>query len=252
MPRTGCATAVIVLIVIALLVVMALVFSGGCAGAAASDREVTDSTYARTKLEGGTYQNEVYDELGWLNTASVASGIREFFNDTGVQPAIYLENRPDLIGDTAAQEAEAQRIFQELDLGDNAFLYVYFDNNGVDGDWTIWTGNAAGTVMDAEAQQIFEDYLTQNWFSDKSEDNVFIDTFNSTGERIMSRTTNANDVAIWIWIALGIIAAGVAIYVIMKTKRKNEAERAAETERILKADINDLQDPLLNKYNDKK
>lgn len=252
MPRAGCATAIVTLIVVALLVVMAMVVSGGVSNSGAADREITESSVARTKLEGTTYQNEVYDELGWLNPTQVANGIREFYEETGVQPAIYLENRPDLIGNPEAQKKEAERLAEELGLSDSTFLYAYFDNNGEDGDWAVWTGGAAGTVMDDEALNIFEDYLTQNWFSDKDEDDVFIDTFNSTGKRIMSRTTNANDVAIWIWIALGVIAAGVAVYVIMKTRRKHEAERAAETERILKTDIKDLDDPLLDKYSDNK
>ena len=252
MPRTGCATAFIILAVIAVLVFVSIMFSGGFGEPANAGQDITDSTYARTKLTGGEYQNEVHDELGWLNTENVSRGLRGYFDKTGVQPAVYLVNRPDLIGDGQAQLEEAQRIFNEMNLGNNAFLFVYYDDDGTDGDWTIWTGSSAATVMDDEAQQIFADYLEQNWFSDKNEDDVFIDTFTSTADRIMSRTTNANDVAIWIWIALGVVAAGAAVILIMKTRRKHEAERAAETERILKTNINDLQDdPLLDKYKDK-
>lgn len=253
--RAGCGTAVITILIVGLLILFAVVFSIGSSGAsdAANERDITDSTVARTKLEGTTYKDEVYDELGWINTSAVANGIRPFFNKTGVQPAIDLVNRPDLIGDSAGQAAEAERIFEELGLSDSTFLFVYFDNDGVDGDWNTWVGNRATTVMDSQAVQIFGDYLNQNWFSDKSEDDVLIDTFNSTADRIMSRTTNANDVAVWVWIAVGVAAAGILTVVIMKTKRKNEAEKAAETERILNTKINDLEDdPLLNKYSDKK
>lgn len=256
MGRLGCGTIVVIILLVGIFLMASMFADVGGSNAAVDERGITESTTAREKLPGSGYKNEVYDELGWFsNTNSVANNIRHFYDVTGVQPVIYLENRPDLIGNSSAQEAEAERIYKELGLGDDAFLVVYFDNDGTDGDWTTWVGNAAGTVMDSNAIQIFGDYLSRYWFSDATEDQMFENAFNNTADRIMSRTTNANDVAIYVWIALGIAAAGIAIFVIAKQRRKHQAERAAETERILKADVKDLtsdDDELLKKYQENK
>lgn len=250
----GCGSILAVIIVIAIIAFIAMVPMSDTENG--SDIEVRASTAVREKIEGHGYQNEVYDNLHWLSSPSaVASGIRPFYDKTGVQPVIYLENNPNVIGDQAAQREEAQRIWDELDLTPSDFLFVYFDNDGTDGDWITWVGESAGTVMDQEAIQIFGDYLNKYWTtSGLSEDDMFIDTFNDTADRIMTKTTTANDIWMYVWIAIAVIAAGVVIFVLMKQKRKHEAEKAAETERILKTDINNLNsdDPLLNKYNKNK
>lgn len=51
----------------------------------------------------------------------------------------------------------------------------------------------------------------------------------------------------------GSIAVLTGTYIVMKTKRQHEAEKAAETERILKTPMQDLaksseDDPLVDKY----
>lgn len=252
----GCGSVLAVLVVIAVIALLVMLPMGDTQDG--SDVEIRASTATREKIEGHSYQNQVHDNLDWLTNSgsTVASGIRPFYDKTGVQPVIYLENNPDVIGDQEAQQAEAKRIWDELELTPSDFLFVYFDNDGVDGDWVTWVGENAGTVMDPEAIQIFGDYLTKYWTTaGLSEDDMFIDTFNDTADRIMTKTTTTNDILLYVWIAIAVVAAGVVIFVIMKQKRKHEAEKAAETERILKTNINDLQgdDPLLNKYNkDKK
>ena len=260
---SGCGTmlgiGVIIIGIIFLVAIMGL--GGSCFGSDpyndAGDYQgtITESVADRVKLTGGTYQNEVYDEAGLLSsTGAVASGLRPFFEATGVQPAVYLTTSAEL-GSTMLED-KAQEIAEELNLGDNAFLFVFFDGSG---DWTTWVGYSAGTVMDPNAITIFGDYLNMYWNQDDSWDELLVDTFTSTGERIMSRTTNANDAAqsfwensTWIWVAVAIIAAGVVIIIVMRKRREHEAAKAAETERILKADIKDLNDDLLDKYSDKK
>lgn len=218
------------------------------------DTEVTPSTYARQKLTGtGGYRSMVTDEIDWFSRPSrVADGLRAFYDATGVQPVVYLENRPDLIGDTDAQDAETERIFDALDLGTNDFLFVYFDDDGTDGDWMTRIGNTAGTVMDQEAVRIFGDYLERYWYSDVSEEDLFIRTYQDTAKRIMSRTTNSDDVVVWALIALIAATAAIFITALIRARRRAERERAEETARILGVPLEDLadNDPLLRKYTD--
>lgn len=253
--RAGCGTVIAVIVLVGILV-FASMFSTVGESSAADSNGITESTYARQKIDGAGYENQVHDNLRWFsNSGSLANQLKHFYDMTGVQPVIVLENRPDLIGDPAAQEEEAHKLFQELGLSDGSFLFVYFDDNGQDGDWRTWVGNSAATVMDSEAIQIFGDYLNKYWSSNMNEDELFARTFNDTADRIMSRTTNSNDVAIWVWIAVGVIGAGIAIFFIAKQRRQHEAARAAETERILKADVKDItndDDELLKKYQDQK
>lgn len=260
---SGCGTILGIGIVILGIILMIAMFSfgGSCIGGedeyygGSSTGTITESVADRTKLTGYTYENEVFDPAGLLSsTGAVASGLRPFFEETGVQPAVYMTTS-EALGDTMLED-QAQSIFEELGLADNAFLFIYFEGGG---DWTTWVGSAAGTVMDPNAITIFGDYLAMYYGQGNSWDELLVNTFTSTGERIMSRTTNSNDVAkefwansTWIWVAVAIIAAGVVVIFIMRKKRANEAAKAAETERILKADIKDLNDDLLDKYSDKK
>lgn len=98
-------------------------------------------------------------------------------------------------------------------------------------------GKQVSSVMDAEAVEIFWAYVDNNWYSDKSTDDMFVDIFNSTADRIMTKSTTGNDVAKTGLLVALVVVGAIGILVIMKTRRRHEAERNAETERILNADI---------------
>lgn len=250
-PRLGCGCGTVISLVVLLMFVG--LFVGVLLAAGEDSDPITPSTFEREKLVGSGYRNMVYDEIDWFQRPDrVAREIKHFYDKTGVQPVICLENRPDLIGDTEAQDEEMLRIFDRLGLDQDDFLFVYFDNDGTDGDWRTRVGNSAGTVMDDEAIQIFGDYLNKHWYSDADEEDLFIRTFNDTADRIMVRTTTQNDVHRIIWVVVAVIAATGAIVIIMRLKRKHDKAEAEETERILKTKLSDFDDdPLLNKYQNK-
>lgn len=80
---------------------------------------------------------------------------------------------------------------------------------------------------------------------------VFKTTLNLEELKVKREKLNARNFEIQL--LGGSIAVLTGIYIVMKTKRQHEAEKAAETERILKTPMQDLaksseNDPLVDKY----
>lgn len=200
----------------------------------------------------------VVDELYWFdNVNSAGNKLRNFYDETGIQPYIYLRAYDSSLTTNQAKEEYALSLFDELGLAENTFLYVYFAEEDTDNDvgyMCYVNGKMVDSIMDDEAIDIFWGYIDAYWYTDMSTDEMFRDVFNKTASIIMKRSTTATDVFIVIAIGAAIIGTLFAIYMIMKTKRKHEAEKAKETERILSTPMQDLvkgseSDPLVNKYN---
>ena len=109
-------------------------------------------------------------------------------------------------------------------------------------------GLQTGSVMDAEAVNIFKAYLDEYWYDENlTMDDVFVKTFDSTATRIMTKTTTSNDVKKYVLIA---VAAGVVVFGVVKVvklKHKRAKEEAEETERILNTPMENLVDDELKK-----
>lgn len=86
-----------------------------------------------------------------------------------------------------------------------------------------------------------------------STDEMFETIYTKTANIIMEKSKTMADVLVTLIVFAGSIAVLTGIYIVMKTKRQHEAEKAAETERILKTPMQDLaksseNDPLVDKY----
>lgn len=218
----------------------------------------------RHKIESvGAFNNNcVVDELGWINNPSkFASNLKSFWNETGVQPFIYLKAYdPSLVSDDQKYEYAVDYYDNNISA-ENVFLYVYFeeeDPNEV-GYMAYVNGLQTSQVMDAEAVDIFWGYFDSYWYSWDADDTdgMFVQTFNKTASVIMREPTNAFDVLKTIFLIAGIVVVICAFIALIVTKRKAEAERAAETERILSTPMQDLvgeseseADRLAQKYED--
>ena len=135
-------------------------------------------------------------------------------------------------------------------------MFTYFAEADTDGDvgyMCYVNGKQITSVMDSEAVDIFWAYVDNNWYSDKSTDDMFVDIFNSTAKRIMTKTATGADVGVKFGIVAIIVAVIIGIIVVMKIRRKHEKEKAEETEHILKTDISSLgsDDSLADKYTKK-
>lgn len=248
--NTGCA---VLIGMIALMMVIVMVLSmctaiGGSSG-------IPASTVNREKVETGVaYQNDcIIDELDWFdNISSTSRELQEFYNETGIQPYIYLKAYDSSLETDAEKEAYALQWYEDNIDNEGTFLYMYFAEENQDGDvgyMCYVNGMQITTVMDAEAIDIFWAYLDSYWLTSMSTDDVFVKTFTKTADRIMDKSTTGADIGLWVVIGTVIIAAGVIVIRVMKTKRQHEKEKNEETERILNTPLgNTVTDDLADKY----
>lgn len=243
-------------IVVIILSVVASMFSGA-SGGSGSLSGVPASTAAREKLDiNKSYQtNVVYDELGWIDTSRVSRKLKEFYDKTGIQPALALfDYIPGVTGNESAGEQYAAEWYDDNVEGEGALLLAYFDTGTDEEGWAyLIYGDATKSVMDAEAEDIFWSFYDRYWTDTSIELNdAYPAIFNQTAARIMQRTTTDKDVVKVGLTVVAIVVLGGAVLLIMKTKRKHDAERAAETERILNSNLRDEseRDPLLDRYSD--
>lgn len=249
--------AVILIILAVVLVVCSGMPSGKGVKANGTNRE-------RLELGYGYDSDNVVDELGWLSSeATVSRGLRKFYDATGVTPYVALVSRPDVtLAGPEAENGYAEEQFGELCATEGAVLFMYFDSGveGEDGNGYLVIGKQAGPIMDAEAIEIFWNYADQLWYEDISEDDMFVQMFNKTAGRIMQRTTTGADVANRFLVVLAIACGTAGVVLIIRCARRAQAERAAETERILstplkhmadaESDGEESGDDLLDKYSD--
>lgn len=220
-----------------------------------SNNSIPASTINREKVNTGVaYQNDcIIDELGWIdNKNKTSKELQSFYNETGIQPYIVLLDYNEELLTNNDKIEYAEKWYEKNINNEGTFLYMYFAEEDTDNDLGYMcyvNGKQITSVMDSEAIEIFWNYLDNNWYKAISMDDVFINTFNSTAKRIMTKTTTGTDIINKAMIVVIVITVSGSIIIIMKRKRKNEAEKAAETERILKTPLNNNKDDdLLNKY----
>lgn len=221
--------------------------------------KVPASTYNREKVNTGVaFQNDcIVDEVGWFdNITKTERRLQDFYNKTGIQPYIVLHAYDPELTTDAEKEQYANEYYENNIDNEGTFLFMYFAEADTDRDvgyMCYVNGKQITSVMDSEAVDIFWAYVDNNWYSDKSTDDMFVDIFNSTAKRIMTKTATGADVGVKFGIVAIIVAIIIGIIVVMKTRRKHEKEKAEETERILKTDISSLgsDDSLADKYTKK-
>ena len=240
---------VILLIFIGILLGMFSSFGGG------SSTDIPASSYNREKLDSGNgYINDcIYDELGWFdNVSRTESRLKDFYEETGVQPYIMLLDYIPGVDSDSQKEEYARQLYEENIDNESTFLYVYFaEENESESDdpgyMCYVNGIQVSSVMDAEALDIFWAYLDKYWYTDMSTDDMFVKIFNSTADTIMTKSTTSKDVAKYVLI---VAAAGVVVFGVVKVvklKHKRAKEEAEETERILNTPMENLVDEELKK-----
>lgn len=237
-----CATIIVVFAVIFIFAIYAL-FS--------SYRYDTSSgsTIVREKLESGNgFMNDcIEDELGWFENENKAEAeLKKFWEETGVQPYIYLKDYDAGLQTDADKEAWATDYYTSEFSSkgrEDICLYVYFadaDTEGTVGYMTLTEGFQAATVMDSEAESILYSNIDSYWYQDITMNEVFANSFEKTGQRIMKVGKTVEEAkADFMKAIAGMVAAfaaivvGVIAYKNAAEKRLREKEKEEATERMI-------------------
>lgn len=212
------------------------------------------STVNRKKLENPVaYTNNcIVDELGWIeNPQKLSKELQGFYKKTGIQPYIVLEDYDSSLTTDAEKEAYANEYYHTQIDNEGTFLYMYFaePNDSDVGYMAYVNGKSVTSVMDAEAVNIFWNYLDRYWVDENlTMTDVFAKTFEKTADTIMTKSTTGKDIVKYVLILTVVISIGVVIYILRQQKRKLEKERAEETERILNTPLDNDTEDLKNKY----
>lgn len=217
---TGCSIAVLAAVVIIVLAVI----SGG---ASCSSSSVRTSTVDREPLPAGAVQETAHytDDGGWIsNPSQLEAGMRRFYEETGVQPYLYILPN----GTTASTQdlqSRAQELYGQLFSDEAHFLLVFCDNDAGSYACGYWIGAQAESVLDDEAVTIFAQYLDRYYYDTSlSEEELFSETYASTADRIME-VTPSPAVPIAACVVVVAVVGGVVVIVRHRTKAKAEEQR---------------------------
>ena len=186
------------------------------------------------------------------NETAMESKLKHFHDKTGVQPVIISNTYNNNINSNDDAFNWAVDYYDNNIDREDCLVLVYFDAYDIDdeGYSALVTGHQVDSIMDSDAIEIFWGYFDRYWNSDATWDDMFVQTFNSTADTIMTVHKTTGDV-VFIVVALFIaIIVGVVIVAVVIQKRKQAKEKAESDERILNADLSKsvTDDPLLQEY----
>lgn len=227
----GCGCIVMAGIVVFLLAVVLVLFSGG---SCSSGGGIDASTHERQALPASAVVETGYftdEDGGWVSNASqLESGLRAFYRDTGAQPYVYILQNGAETSVQALSERAAQ-LYDELFSDEGHFLLVFCD----DGNGSYNCGYAAGaqaqTVMDDEAVGILADCLAR-YYADYSlsEEQIFSKAFEDTGARIM---TVAQSPVVPVVACLAVVAVAALAFAAFRTHQKRKERESQHVEQVL-------------------
>lgn len=235
-----------------LFAVLFMIFANGRASS------IAPSTTQRERVDTkNAYISDcIEDEIGWIdNEKRLSSDLKYFYEKTGCQPYIILKEYDSSMKTDRDREEWSQNYYDNNFVeNQNVVLYTYFCDEYDEGYGhdTLFVGTESGIVMDAEAQEIFWNYLDYDWdtWDVNDNDGMFADVFEKTADRIMTVTTTSNDVKQTLIIAVIVISVVIGCIILVSKKFKRDKEKAQETIDILNAplDMSSPTDELADKY----
>ena len=254
----GCLGIVVAFIILGLISALATTLIPSCSTDYA---EQGASTVVREPLPAGSVHKTAYytDEDGdWIHDASeLESGLRAFYDKTGVQPYVYI-----LPNGTTASVSQltsaAERAYDQLFDDEGHFLLVFCDDGNASYNCGYASGSLAAQVMDSEAIDILSEQIERayNDYS-LSEEEIFSEAFSRTADLIMGaaerQQTSDTMAKVGLAVVAVVVIGGIA-YVVIKRRRDAEEARRKQAEEILNTPLekfgdDDIED-LADKYED--
>jgi hypothetical protein len=174
------------------------------------------------------------DDAGWIgNETQLLSGMKHFYEKTGVQPYLYITDNINGSNSPTSEDlkAFANSKYDELFTDEAHLLLVFFEygSNSQYMDWYV-TGTQAKQVIDTEAGDILLDYLDRYYYQNMSDEEFFSKSFSDAADRIMEVTTSP-----WIpvLIVLGVGSAMVIGFIWWSRAKKQKEIEAKRTEELL-------------------
>lgn len=237
--NNGCGT--VFIIVAAVLLVLLLVVALG--GGSCSSSNVPASTVERTALPAGSVNETGYftDEDGdWIHDpAKLERGLRHFYEETGVQPYVYILPNGSVRSYQELQSI-AQEKYDELFTDQAHFVLVFCDDGNGRFNAAYWAGAMTGSVLDDEAINIFKAYLSQD-YDDMSltEEEIFSEAFADTADRIMKVTPSPLPI---IAVCAAVIIVALVVFLIVRSRRQAKQREAERMQEILNTPLESLAD----------
>lgn len=238
----GCLTIIIILVImIALIFVMNIMFSNSSSG---NSGNITASSTVRKALPKGSVNETDYyiDNLKWIgNKTKLESGLKHFYEKTGVQPLLYLTDNinGNYFPDENEMDSFANDLYDKLFTDEAHLLFIFMEYEGRYMDWYV-VGSQAKTVIDNEAADILLDYIDRYYYDeDLSDEEFFSESFRDAGDRIMTVTKSP-------WITVIIIISIVILVIVLfswwiKAKKQKNKE-AKQMEDILNTPLDKFGD----------
>ena len=237
----GCLTVIVILIMLFMLGSALENCSCSC-GSGNTHETVTEykSDRIREKLDSGNaYMNEcVIDECGVIsNVSGTASDLQYFFKKTGVQPFIYVKANDGSLATEDERIDWAEDYYDSHFTRQDIFLVVFYmgsRSDGSDSAAAYANGTQVPSVMDAEAVEIFWNYLERYWseYNGRKVGTIFTETFKSTADSIMNSKESKWFSTTWKLALAALIATAVGLYaysLIRKDKKKDEGSGVIDT-----------------------
>ena len=206
-------------------------------GAISGGGDIQRSSYQREKLPASAVTETAYytDEGGWFsNRSKLESGMKVFYRETGVQPYLYLLPNGASTS-TTELTAWAEELYPQLFTDEGHFLLVFCDDDRGSYNCGYVVGSQAKTVMDSEAVAILADYLDR-YYNDYSisEEEIFSNAFEDTGERIMTVTKSPLPT---VFVCIAVIVVAALVFITLKKRREQRERERKRAEEILKTPL---------------
>lgn len=250
MPGSGCGTTAVVMMIVAFALFVFIMLFGF--GSCSTDSSVAASTVERQPLPAGTVEQTAYftdNDGDWISQPQkLEAGMRAFYQETGVQPYLYILPNGSATSTSALQQ-QSQQLYQQLFTDEGHFLLLFCDDGQGSYHCGYTVGAQAKSVMDDEALSIFASYLDRYYYDyNLTEEEIFANTYASTADRIMTVTPSALAEATPMIVIAGVIAVVLIVaLVLMKRRQAKEREQirqqqilATPLEKFGDSDLDDL------------